>query len=407
MKSLSSSSNRYDVIIAGAGPAGTSAAIYLAQHNLRVLILEQKQFPRPKLCGEFISPECFKHFAKLGVADAMMSSNPAKISRTVFYASRGQRISVPSDWFGSGGALGLSRATMDNNLLKRAEYLGVDVLQGVTVTDVIEDENRVCGVRAKTGTGENEYKAPLTIDATGRSRILTRRIHRHHDEGKLHVRRGLVAFKAHLTDAEPEQDVCEIYSYRGGYGGLSSVENGISNLCFIVAAKDVRRFHSNADAVMHETVMTNQRAAVTLREARRCSDWLSVSLEGFGTADPAPRSGLLAIGDSASFIDPFTGSGMLMALESGQLAAGVVVGHLNDLSHVIGINELRRDYAEQYRRNFAKRLRISGVLRRTAFNPRLAELTIVACSLNEWLRNRLAKATRSTSESGQSTIQST
>ena len=212
MSGLSNTGNRYDVIIAGAGPAGTSAAIYLAQHNLRVLILEQKQFPRPKLCGEFISPECFSHFEKLGVADAMMSSNPAKISRTVFYASRGHRISVPSDWFGSGGALGLSRAMMDNNLLERAEYLGVDVLQGATVTDVIEEENRVCGVRAKTATSENEYRAPLTLDATGRSRILTRRIHRH-DESKVHVRRGLVAFKAHLTGAEPEQDVCEIYSY--------------------------------------------------------------------------------------------------------------------------------------------------------------------------------------------------
>lgn len=398
--------DRYDVIIAGAGPAGTSAAIYLAQHNLRVLILEQKQFPRPKLCGEFISPECFSHFEKLGVAHAMMSSSPAKINRTVFYASRGHRVSVPSDWFGSGGALGLSRAMMDNNLLKRAEDLGVDVLQGATVTDVIEEGNRVWGVRAKTATSENEYRAPLTLDATGRSRILTRRVHRH-DESKVPVQRGLVAFKAHLTDAEPEQDVCEIYSYPGGYGGLSSVEKGISNLCFIVAAKDVRRLRSNADAVMQETVLKNQRAARTLRNAHRCSDWLSVSLEGFGTADPAPKSGLLAIGDSASFIDPFTGSGMLMALESGQLAARVVVEHLNDLSHAEGINQLRRDYTEQYGRTFAKRLRISGVLRRTAFNPRLAELTIVACSLNEWLRNRLAKATRSTSESGQSTIQTT
>lgn len=404
---MSGLSNTYDVIIAGAGPAGTSASIHLAKHNLRVLILEQKQFPRPKLCGEFISPECFGHFEKLGVAAAMMSSNPAKISRTVFYSSRGHRISVPSDWFGTGAALGLSRATMDNNLLERAQSLGVDILQNSTVFNVIEEGNRVCGVRAKTPTGDNEYRAPVTIDATGRSRLLTRKLQQFHDESKVHLRRGLVAFKAHLTDAEPAQDVCEIYSYRGGYGGLSSVENRISNLCFIVAAKDVRRLHSNPEAVMHETVMRNQRAASTLQNARRCSEWLSVSLEGFGTAEPAPKPGLLAIGDSASFIDPFTGSGMLMALESGQLAASVVARHLNHGSHVVQLTELRRDYVEQYRRRFASRLRISGLLRRTAFNPRLAEMTIVACSLNKWLRNRLARATRSTAESGQSTVQTT
>jgi flavin-dependent dehydrogenase len=400
-------SNTYDVIIAGAGPAGTSAAIHLAKANLRVLLIEQKQFPRPKLCGEFISPECFSHFENLGVAGAMMSSNPAKISRTVFYSSRGHGISVPSDWFGSGAALGLSRAAMDNNLLERAQFLGVDVLQGATVTNVIEEEHRVCGVRVKSGIGDNEVRALVTIDATGRSRFLTRRLQQNHDESKGHVRRGLVAFKAHLTNAEPAPDVCEIYSYRGGYGGLSSVENGISNLCFIVAAKDVRRSHSNADVVMHETVMRNQRAARTLRNARRCSEWLSVSLEGFGTGEPAPKQGLLAIGDSASFIDPFTGSGMLMALESGQLAASVIVGHIDELSNAVGLKELRRDYVDQYRRRFASRLRISGVLRRTAFNPRLAEMTIVACSLSEWLRNRLARATRSTTHGSQSTIQPT
>ena len=403
---MSDLSNTYDVIIAGAGPAGTSAAIHLAKHSLRVLMLEQKQFPRPKLCGEFISPECFSHFEKLGVAGAMMSSNPAKIRRTVFYSSRGHRVSVPSDWFGSGAALGLSRAMMDNNLLERAQSLGVDVLQRSTVTNVIEEGNRVCGVRAKTATGDNEYRAPVTIDATGRSHILTRKLHQNHDESKGHVRRGLVAFKAHFSDAEPAQDICEIYSYRGGYGGLSSVENGINNLCFIVQAKDVRRLHSNADAVMHEIVMRNQRAARTLQNARRCSEWLSVSLEWFGAAEPAPKPGLLAIGDSASFIDPFTGSGMLMALESGELAASVVVRHLNDLSD-LGLKELRHDYVEEYGRRFASRLRISSLLRRTAFNPRLAELTIIACSLNDWLRNRLARATRSTTDSGQSTVQTT
>ena len=58
----------FDVIIAGAGPAGSSAAIHLARQGVRVLLIEQKKFPRAKLCGEFISPECQKHFENLGVA---------------------------------------------------------------------------------------------------------------------------------------------------------------------------------------------------------------------------------------------------------------------------------------------------------------------------------------------------
>src|SRR5689334_19992982 len=110
----------YDVIIAGAGPAGTSAAIHLATNGLRVLLVEQKKFPRAKLCGEFISPECQDHFQRLGVARQIVCSEAASISETVFYSSRGHHVSVPSNWFGGRMALGLSRAVMDDVLLKRA-----------------------------------------------------------------------------------------------------------------------------------------------------------------------------------------------------------------------------------------------------------------------------------------------
>jgi hypothetical protein len=73
---------------------------------------------------------------------------------------------------------------------------------------------------------------------------------------------------------------------------------------------------------MREMVMKNQRAAYTLEQAQPESEWLSASWERFGRQHPSPANGLLAIGDSAAFIDPFTGSGMLMAFESGETSRG-------------------------------------------------------------------------------------
>ena len=378
---MNKSLHNFDVIIAGAGPAGSSAAIHLARRDFRVLLVEQKKFPRPKLCGEFISPECRRHFETLGVADAMTDSDPASITETVFYSSRGHHVTIPSSWFGGPAALGLSRAVMDNNLLRRAHECGVTVIEGATITEPLTDKDAVRGVKLKLNGDEQQHTAPLTIDATGRARILTRKLNAHEPR-----KPKLIAFKAHLRNTRVAPGACEIYFYPDGYGGLSSVECGLSNLCFIISAVHVKRLHSNPDEVMRAMVMKNRRAAYTLEHAQPESEWLSASWERFGRQQPSPVKGLLAIGDSAAFIDPFTGSGMLMALESGELVADVISRHRN---------EPEADYTAEYLRKFDSRLRISGWLRRAAFKPRLAGMGIALCGASKHFRSRIVRATRS------------
>ena len=377
--------DKFDVIIAGAGPAGSSAAIHLARGGLRVLLVEQKKFPRPKLCGEFISPECVDHFQRLGVADAMTCSAPSLVSETVFYSRRGHHVTVPSSWFGGPAALGLSRAVMDDVLLRRAQACGVNVLEGATINEPIISETKVRGVRLKLEGHEHEYQAPLTIDATGRARILTRKLKTEEHRSKP----KLIAFKVHLRNTRVAPNACEIYFYPEGYGGLSSVEGGLSNLCFIISAEQVKRHHSDPETVVREAVMKNRRAAYTLDRAQAESEWLSASWERFGRQHPSPTRGLLAIGDSAAFIDPFTGSGMLMAFESGELAAEVIVRHQNDLGAV------GSEYAAAYARKFDSRLRICGLLRRAAFKPHLAGLSIAIIGASTQLRSKIVRATRS------------
>ena len=382
--------NNYDVIIAGGGPAGASAAIRLARSGVRVLLVEQKKFPRAKLCGEFISPECWGHFEKLGVADAMKSSGPSLLEETVFYSSKGHHVAIPSTWFrGDGAAFGLSRAVMDEVLLRRAQKDGVTVLEGASITEPVMESETVAGVRIKFDGEHDEYRAPITIDATGRSRILSRKI-----DQPLRKRPSLVAFKAHFHNTKVAPGACEIYFYAGGYGGLSTVESGTSNLCFIISSEYVKRCNSDPNRVLREFVMQNRRAAQTLETAEICSEWLSASWERFGRQLPSPAPGLLAIGDSAAFIDPFTGSGMLMAFESGELAAETILRHQND-----SFATLAEDYSASYRRCFDSRLRICGLLRRAAFSPRLAELGIAICGASERVRSRIARATRARQKS--------
>ena len=384
--------NNYDVIIAGGGPAGASAAIHLVNRGARVLLVEQKKFPRPKLCGEFISPECALHFERLHVADAMSAAQPSHLNATVFYSRNGKNVRVPSSWFGANTvAIGLSRAEMDERLLRRAAAAGADVLEDAQATNVTVEGQTVCGLTVKQGVRETNYQAAVIIDATGRKRALTRKL----DPQRARLeRRPMVAFKAHFENTRIEPEACEIYFYRGGYGGLSSIENGLSNLCFIAAARDVRSCGAQADRVMREVVCQNRRAAFTLERARLSSPWLAVSLEGFGRGPVAPLNGLLTIGDAASFIDPFTGSGMLMALESGELAANAIVDFLDHEPGLRSVDELRRAYSIRYHRLFDSRLRLSSLLRRAAFVPGFAAAAVTLFGTSDHVRRKLAQATR-------------
>jgi len=388
----------YDVIIAGGGPAGASAAIHLALRGAQVLLAEQKKFPRPKLCGEFISPECLAHFERLGVFQQMMAARGADLGKTVFYARAGSSVSIPSLWFGSGGnALGLSRAEMDERLLRRAAELGVTVLEETQVIGLKFADDQVTGIRCKTNGEERHYFAPITIDATGRARVLARCLPSEALRSTSAKRRAsVVAFKAHLENAQVAPGTCEIYFYRGGYGGLSNVEGGLSNLCFIASARDVRACGADAERVMRDVVCENVRAAQTLATARPRSEWLAVLLEGFGRRRLVPVKGLLTIGDAASFIDPFTGSGMLMALENGDLVAEVVSRYLTELKTPAGLEIAARAYRDLYRQRFSARLRVCSLLRRTAFVPGLADAAIRIAGVNDRLRRGLALATRGT-----------
>ena len=186
-------SDNFDVIIAGGGPAGASAAIHLARGGVRVLLTEQKKFPRAKLCGEFISPECRAHFERLGVASEMIASGPALLDETVFYSSKGHHVAVPSKWFGGRAAFGLSRAVMDEVLLRSAAANGAVVYEGASITEPLLDGERVVGVRAKIDGSSRDFRAPITLDATGRARILSRKISSGNSK-----RPSLVAFKAHF-----------------------------------------------------------------------------------------------------------------------------------------------------------------------------------------------------------------
>ncbi len=388
MKTLT---NSYDVAIAGAGPAGTSLAIRLANAGLSILLIEQKAFPREKLCGEFISPECLIHFEELGVMDDIIDAGGKKLNETIFFGRNGRSVSVNSKWFGDFGssALGLSRAQMDTKLLSRAEQSGVSILTETNVTGLIIENERVVGLKLhEKNQAEQTISAKLCVDATGRTRSLARRLDKSNAPKKP---ADLVAFKTHLHGVNLTPEACEIYVYKGGYGGCNRVEDDLYNLCFITNAKDAKRLSSDPERVMREIVFSNRRANLAMLDATVAKPWLAVPIERFGRGQLVCAEGLITVGDAASFIDPFTGSGMLLALESGKIAGFSIA---RAFQNGFGFATLAADYKRNYSAAFDRRLRACSILRHAAFSPILAETTIAFLRLNKNLRRRVARSTR-------------
>jgi menaquinone-9 beta-reductase len=374
------------IAIVGAGPAGSTLAIRLAQRGFETVLIEREKFPRHKLCGEFISPECLRHFRDVGVLDKIMSAGGDHIYETRFFEKGGRSVAVPSEWFGQGEfALSLSRAEMDHRLLERARECGAKILEGTTVAEIDLKDGSVTKLIAKRDDGTSlEIEADLFVDATGRSGSLARLTHEH----RVPTKALFIGFKAHVAGADLPKGMCEIYSFPGGYAGLSNVENDRANLCFLLRSEFVRGFSNNADEIVKEVVCKNARAGRTLRDQKAAAPWLAVSVNGFGTKDLVACRNVFTVGDAAAFIDPFTGSGMLMAMESAELLANTIAAN-NDSTTAIAA-----EYVSNYQRKFRTRLRVCSALRRTAFMPGFASAIVMSLNLSKTLRRSLTRATR-------------
>ena len=197
------------ILIAGAGPAGAGLAIRLAKKDFQVTLIEREKFPRHKLCGEFISPECLAHFKDLDVLSEMLSAGGDRISETVFYSQNGKRVSVPSKWFGGGqDALGISRAEMDFRLLEKARSLGVRILEETQVIGLLSENQEISGVKARFENRETtEIFADLTIDATGRANVLGKLVEKgtgRRGDGETERGDGEIHFKSQTKNQNPK-----------------------------------------------------------------------------------------------------------------------------------------------------------------------------------------------------------
>ena len=283
------------VLIAGAGPAGSCAALAALGDGSVVRIFEKSPFPRHKVCGEFLSPEVRPELEALGVWKQFEEAGPCTIRSVALHFGRREK-----SWRLPAAAFGLSRYTLDRLLLDCAVGRGAELVHEPYQSDA-EPAQALGGLQ----TRRKMQSCPTThhlILAHGR---------------KAAAPKGnrLFGFKAHFTG--PCGDAVELYFGARAYAGVSTVENGITNVCGLAPESSLAAHGFEIDRFIRDWPALRERVGALART----TEWLLTGPLVFTRDFGATGGGQdYPAGDALGFIDPFTGSGILSAILTGRLA---------------------------------------------------------------------------------------
>jgi len=378
-----------EVLVVGGGPAGATTSALLARRGIPVTVIEARDFPRPKLCGDFISPEARIILAELGLLETI-DREASKITEASLFSALGTQVRIPFPE-GSHG-FGLSRSRLDSLLLNKAAACGAEVLTGIRATGAIGDRGRICGVRVQSSRSRQDhtFEARHLIAADGHHSRFRRWTHPDPFPG----REGDLALQAHFHGVEGSHGSVDLFFYPGGYAGLVHIEDDLWNLCLLVQARDYLPRGATPETIFAATVLKNPVARQRLFGARRVSRWQGMSNLNWGFYSPC-RSGLLFVGDAAGTIPPFLGEGVALALRGGQIAATVLENALGEGGR-LGTIAPESVYSRIWRRELSRPYRLATLLSLGARSSLLRKFLLRGLVSSPSLASLLLAATRST-----------
>jgi geranylgeranyl reductase family protein len=356
----------FDVIIAGGGPAGAACASFCAQSRLRVLVLERENFPREKVCGDCLNPNCWPVLERLGLRDAVINLTHSPLDRVEFIGINGGSVSIDLPR-GRNAQIGIKRSLLDDLLLNRAKESGATVQTSCTVTALRSEAPDLW--RVETSNGET-FRAKIIVAADGRNSTVARMLNCARAPQK-----DRVALQTHIPLPRDFGNRIVLQFLPEGYSGQAPTGLDQLNVCLVSTAprigvlKDWAQSHFN---------ISNDHS------------WRTVTPLTRAPLEPAQGSAFF-IGDAARVVEPFTGEGIYYALASGELAAGFIARRIERKDNAA----VTRQFIREHRALYRGRLWINRLARAAVLSPRLASMVVPLARLQpSLLRLLTAKVVR-------------
>ncbi|WP_076466059.1 geranylgeranyl reductase family protein [Actinomyces mediterranea] len=370
-----------DVVIVGAGPAGSSLAYHLATVGINVLVLDKATFPRDKICGDGLTPAAVHELILMG-----MDINGWTRNRGLTVIGGGHRVAMEWPDQKSLPGFGLTRARMrlDHELITHAVAAGARLIENANVTGAIQDSTgRVIGVTATIDTGEDTrevaIRATLVADCGGVA-------------GRLATSLGLekktrrpmgVAARAYFTsprgDEEWMESHLELWSgapgqsdLLPGYGWIFPMGDGVVNVGLGSVSST-----ANTTRLPYKKVFEHWTTSVPeewgFTPANQIGPLRSAALPMSFNRTPHYTCGLLLVGDAGGMVSPFNGEGIAPALKAGRLAASCIAQALRR-SDRAGIDRAMSEYPEMLRDVYGGYYQLGRIFVALIENPRIMRL---------------------------------
>ena len=351
-------STNYDILIIGGGLAGLTTALHLANNGIKICLVEKYNYPHHKVCGEYVSNEVLPYLNSLGINPFVKGAK--KISKLELTDKKGKAVfaNLPL------GGFGISRYAFDN-LLYEAVKNKIEIVFD-TVEKVIFESNSF-----KVFTQEKTvYSADFVIGAYGKRSNIDISLNREF----IIKPSAWLAVKAHYNIDFPE-DTVALHNFDGGYCGLSKVESGAVNACYLATLKEFKKY-GDVQTFQAEVLSKNPNLKTFLNEAKPVfSKPLTISQISFQTKLPVENH-IFMIGDSAGLIHPLCGNGMAMAIQGAKIFSELFLKAFNDNS--INREVLEQEYAIEWRKAFLGRLKAGKYIQRLLMHPTTAKLAFSA-----------------------------